>query len=256
MIEIRDLTIGYGGRVLLDNVSCKLSNGQAAALVGRNGAGKSSLLRVLSGMDKPLSGEVLIGGRLLAGMKRSELSRSVSLVTTERVRIPNMFCRDVVALGRAPYTNWVGRLSDADHAAVEKSLELVGMQQYARRAMDTLSDGECQRIMIARALAQDTDTILLDEPTSFLDLPNRYELVSLLVAMAHSQNKCVLFSTHELGIALMLCDTVMLIDDCQLIAKPKEAMLRDDRLRQAFGSDDFDVAEYLAAFKSSAKQVL
>lgn len=248
MIEIDNLTVGHGSNTLLRGVSCRLENSQAIALLGRNGAGKSSLLRVMAGMDRPQGGKVMIDGRQVSAMKPHELSKAVSFVTTDRVRIANLNCRDVVALGRAPYTNWVGRMSDHDYAVVEHSLALVGMSDYARRTMDTMSDGECQRVMIARALAQDTDTILLDEPTSFLDLPNRYELVSLLTRMAHQQDKCVLFSTHELDIALLLCDTVMLIDSRQLITLPTDKMIEDPRLRQAFDTKGFDMAAYLKSF--------
>ena len=117
-----------------------------------------------------------------------------------------------VALGRPPYTNWIGRVQEQDKAIVERSLELVGMAAFAGKTMDRMSDGECQRVMIARALAQDTPIILLDEPTSFLDLPNRYELCTLLRRLAHDHRKCILFSTHELDIALSLCDSIALID--------------------------------------------
>lgn len=248
MIELDDITIGYGRDILLRGASCRIEAGKATALLGRNGAGKSTLLRVMSGMAKPIAGTVSVDGRDIAAMRPRELSRTVSLVTTERVRMPNLYCRDVVALGRAPYTNWVGRMSDRDYEIVEQSLALVGMSAYARRTMDTMSDGECQRIMIARALAQDTQVIMLDEPTSFLDLPNRYELVSLLATTARERGKCVLFSTHELDIALMLCDTVMLIDNPSLLCLPTSEMLACDRLAQVFDTRGFDMRGYLRSF--------
>ncbi|WP_349931996.1 ABC transporter ATP-binding protein, partial [Alistipes onderdonkii] len=137
---------------------------------------------------------------------------TVSFVTTDKIRIANLACEDVVALGRAPYTNWIGHMQQADRDIVSRSLSLVGMSSFARKTMDRMSDGECQRILIARALAQDTPVILLDEPTAFLDLPNRYELASLLRRLAHEEGKCIFFSTHDLDVALGLCDATALID--------------------------------------------
>jgi iron complex transport system ATP-binding protein len=133
-------------------------------------------------------------------------------VSTDEVRVANMKVGDVVALGRTPYTNWAGSLTAADKAKVAESLALVGMTAFARKGIDTLSDGERQRVMIARALAQDTPIILLDEPTAFLDLPNKYEICLLLRELAHKQGKCIIFSTHDLSIALELCDTIAMID--------------------------------------------
>lgn len=248
MIEIENLKLGYGNRILITDASASVSGGQIVALLGRNGAGKSTLLRALCGMGEYLDGTVSLCGKDLKSMSRRELSRTVSLVSTERVRIPNLYCKDVVALGRAPYTNWVGKMSDADYEVVNRSLELVGMSSYAHKTMDCMSDGECQRIMIARALAQDTKIILLDEPTSFLDLPNRYELVTLLRDMAHKENKCILFSTHELDIALSLCESIMLIDGPNLFYSSTDAMKRSGHIEKAFRTSGFDFESYMKVF--------
>ncbi len=198
-------------------------------MLGRNGTGKSTLLRALAGLDGRRGGRVLLDGRDLDRIAPPQLAATVAFVTTERVRIANLRCRDVVALGRAPYTNWIGRMQ-AEDAAV------VGMDGYAGRTMDTMSDGECQRVMIARALAQQTPIILLDEPTSFLDLPNRYELCTLLRRLARDEGKCILFSTHELDIALSLCDSVALIDPPRLHHLPTEEMVRSGHIERLFGS--------------------
>lgn len=211
MIELRDFSIGYGSRQLLAGVSTRFPGGCLTALIGRNGSGKSTLLRTIAGLNPRYQGDILIDGQNLRSLSAPQLARRVAFVNTERTRIPNLRCRDVVAIGRAPYTNWIGRMQETDREAVESALEAVGMADYAGRTMDTMSDGECQRVMIARALAQDTPTILLDEPTSFLDIPNRYELVNLLLSLAHDRGKCILFSTHELPLALELCDSIALI---------------------------------------------
>lgn len=245
MINIEKLTLGYGKRILLDKVSVNIEGGQIVALLGRNGAGKSSLLRVISGMNMPISGKVILKGKAVSEMSNKRLSRTISFVTTERIRVPNLYCKDIVAFGRAPYTNWVGRMSNSDYEIVNRSLELVGMAGYAHKTMDCMSDGECQRIMIARALAQNTDIILLDEPTSFLDLPNRYELVNLLKDMAHKENKCILFSTHELDIALSLCDSILLIDNPNIYYDTSDRIRSSGVLGKSFQVKGFDLESYI-----------
>ncbi len=236
MIRLEALTLGYGPRTLLDAVSADLPAGTLTALIGRNGTGKSTLLRALAGLGPIRSGGVLLDSRPLDATPPQELARTVAFVTTERVRIADLRCRDLVALGRAPYTNWIGRMQPEDSAVVAHALDRVGMAAYADRTLDRMSDGESQRVMIARALAQQTPIILLDEPTSFLDLPNRYELCTLLARLAHEERKCILFSTHELDIALSLCDAVALIDPPQLHLLPPEEMIRSGRIERLFGS--------------------
>lgn len=245
MIRLDSLTLGYGQGILLDKVSADLNGGGLIALLGRNGSGKSTLLRTIAGLGKIKGGNILIDGKVLACLKPDELARTVSFVTTEKIRIPNLKCRDIVALGRAPYTNWIGRLQARDEEIVDGALELLGMSEYADRTMDQMSDGECQRIMIARALAQDTPVILLDEPTSFLDLPNRYELGILLRDLAYRQNKCVFFSTHELDIALTLCDSIALIDQPKLYYLPTRQMIDSGHIERLFRNETvtFDARE-------------
>ncbi|MCM1109621.1 MAG: ABC transporter ATP-binding protein [Clostridium sp.] len=224
MIQLKNLTIGYGNRTLLDRVDATIPDGQLTALLGRNGSGKSTLLRAIAGLNRHYSGEILLNGWVSSTMTPGEMARNLAFVSTERTRIPNLRCRDVVALGRAPYTDWIGRLGPEDRGIVDRSLAVVGMSAFADRTMDTMSDGECQRVMIARALAQSTPVILLDEPTSFLDMPNRYELCGLLSELARNVGKCILFSTHELDIALTMCDTVALIDTPEFHCLPTEQM--------------------------------
>lgn len=239
MIELRDFSIGYGDRRLYDHVDATFSDGQLTAFIGRNGTGKSTLLRAIAGLNPHYEGEILLDGRDIRKMRPGELAKTIAFVTTERTRIANLRCEDVVAIGRAPYTNWIGRLQDADREIVMKSLSSVGMSDYATRTMDKMSDGECQRIMIARALAQDTPTILLDEPTSFLDMPNRYGLVALLRRLAHDEGKCVIFSTHELDVALRMCDTIALVDDGALYHLPAAEMAASGHIQRLFHSPGF-----------------
>lgn len=231
MIELHDLSIGYGDRTLLSEVEATIEKGKLTALIGRNGTGKSTLLRAIAGLNRRYSGRILLDGRPAADTRTAEMARTLAFVTTERTRIANLKCEDVVAIGRAPYTNWIGRMQKADTEIVMRSLASVGMEDYAERTMDRMSDGECQRIMIARALAQDTPIILLDEPTSFLDMPNRYELCTLL---AHDEGKCILFSTHELDIAMSLADAIALIDPPRLVCLPTEEMRRSGCIERLF----------------------
>ena len=235
MIQLQNISLGYDTkRLLFDNVSATFTCGTTTALIGRNGSGKSTLLRTIIGSEPLMQGSILINGTAIQQIAPQQLAQQVALVTTERIRIANLSCRDVVALGRAPYTNWIGRMQPEDEAIVMQSLEKVGMVSYAFRTMDKMSDGECQRVMIARALAQQTPIILLDEPTSFLDMPNRYDLCRLLANLAHEENKCIIFSTHELDIAQSLCDTIALIDSPNMHHLPTPEMISSGYIEQLF----------------------
>lgn len=251
MIQFKELTIGYGQRTLLDNVSAQMAEGQLIALLGRNGTGKSTLLRAMMGLEKPQQGAIFLQGKKITEMKPEKLAQKISFVTTDKVRIANLSCEDVVALGRAPYTNWIGQLQPEDKERVREAMRLVGMSDYADKTMDKMSDGECQRIMIARALAQDTPVILLDEPTAFLDLPNRYELCLLLKRLAQQEGKCIIFSTHDLDIALSLCDSIMLIDNPQLYCLPTSEMIVSGHIERLFRNESvtFDAQEMRVRIK-------
>lgn len=213
IIRLEDFSLQIADNQLLGKTDIAFGKGALISLIGRNGTGKSTLLRAIARLNRFYGGRVFINGKLFESLNTEEFAKQLSFVTTERIRITNLSCFEVVALGRAPYTNWIGRLSGEDKAIIEEALRLVGMENYAGRTMDKMSDGECQRIMIARALAQQTPIILLDEPTSFLDFPARYELIALLRGLAHEKGKCILFSTHELDIALKMSDFVALLNN-------------------------------------------
>ena len=211
MIRLDNISLSYGSRTILRDVSLHLHAGEFCALVGRNGAGKSTLLRALTS-----NGETLIGGTPLSKLSPEKMAQSVAIVTTERIRIENLSVEDLVAMGRAPYTNWVGHLQDIDREIVGKAIAAVGMSDFAKRDSSSLSDGELQRAMIARAIAQQTAVILLDEPTAFLDIPTRFEVCRLLADLAHKEGKAILFSTHDIDAALPVCDSFAIIDDGSL----------------------------------------
>lgn len=235
-IELHDVTLGYGERVLMADASVGFGWGELTALIGRNGTGKSTLLRTIAALAKPQRGHITIGGVDASALTMREVASRIAFVSTEDVRVQNLHVWDVVSLGRAPYTNWVGRLTEEDRAKVRESLRLVGMEHFAEASMDSLSDGERQRVMIARALAQDTPIILLDEPTAFLDLPNKYEICLLLKRLAHKEGKCILFSTHDLSIAIEICDTIAVIEGGKFHYGTAEMLMEEGVMRRIFNS--------------------
>ena len=215
MIRLENISLSYGSRTILRDVSLHLGKGELCALVGRNGAGKSTLLRALTSNHN-----TIINGTPLHNLSHEQLAQSLAIVTTERIRIENLLVEDLVAMGRAPYTNWVGHLQDIDREIVGQAIDAVGMADFAGRDTSSLSDGELQRVMIARAIAQQTPIILLDEPTAFLDIPTRFEVCRLLADLAHKENKCILFSTHDLDSALPVCDSFAIIESGELRQLP------------------------------------
>lgn len=236
MIKLNDITLSFGSRKLIEHASAHFECGRMTALLGRNGTGKSTLLRAIASLGEVQGGAIEIGGRELSELSNAELARMIAFVNTERVSVEAMTAYDLVAVGRSPYTDWSGRLRSSDHEVIERSIRIAGVEHLADRYVDTLSDGECQRVMIAKALAQDTPAILLDEPTSYLDMPNRYELCTLLGRLAHDEGKCVLFSTHELDIALTLSDNIALVDTPQLLYMPTREMIASGSIERLFDS--------------------
>lgn len=215
-IELSQLSVGYeqtGGKPLevLKDVNLTAAPGEMVALIGSNGIGKSTLLRSLSGFQPWFKGDIKIEGKSLRNMNARELARIMSFVSTEVVRVPNLTVFDMVAYGRFPYTNWIGKLSDEDREIINAAIEKVGLQGFGQRQVMQVSDGERQRAMIARALAQDTPVIVLDEPTAYLDVSNKYEIFHLLQELASKRKKTVILSTHDLNIALREVDKLWLI---------------------------------------------
>jgi iron complex transport system ATP-binding protein len=211
------LTIGYApARRAPKPVACDLelavSRGQFVCLLGPNGAGKSTLLRTLTGLQRPLAGQVFLDGRDLYRLTAQERARSVAVVLTERVNPGLLTGWGLVALGRTPHTGFMGTLSPADERAVQNAVTAVGAAALADRPVVELSDGERQRLMIARALAQETPLILLDEPTAFLDAQRRVEILTLLRDLARDTDRAVIVSTHEVHLALELADALWLMD--------------------------------------------
>lgn len=216
IIKLDDLSIGYrrrgSERVVAAGINLSLAGGCFTCLLGPNGAGKSTLLRTLSGFQPPLGGDIVVDGKSLSQYTPDELAKVVSVVLTEKPNLSDMIVEEVIGLGRSPYTGFWGKLTAEDEAAVNAAIEQVGIDALRGRNVAGLSDGERQKVMIAKALAQDTPVILLDEPTAFLDYPSKVDMMKLLHELAHSSGKSIFMSTHDLEIALQLADMVWLMD--------------------------------------------
>lgn len=216
MIRVNDLSVGYRekgrARAVAAHITADVRRGELTCLLGTNGAGKSTLLRTLAAFQPPLAGTILVEGKELGRYTDKQLARLVSVVLTERCDIRDMSVAGLVGLGRSPYTGFWGRLDEEDRAVVARSLALVGIEELAGRLVHTLSDGERQKAMIAKALAQETPVILLDEPTAFLDFPSKVDMMQLLHRLSRQTGKTIFLSTHDLELALQMADKLWLMD--------------------------------------------
>lgn len=210
------LRIGYkthkGTRIVAEDITAAIRQGELTCLIGENGVGKSTLLRTLAGFMSPLGGSIRMDGKSLDELPPRQLARTVGVVLTERLDIQQLRVDELVAMGRSPYTGFWGRLDDTDRQAVNEAIRLVGIAALRQRLVSTLSDGERQKVMIAKALAQQTPIIFLDEPTAFLDYPSKAEMLLLLRRICRETQKTVFLSTHDLELALQVADTVWLME--------------------------------------------
>lgn len=234
MIELRDIHLAYKDKVLIQNANAKFEEGKLIALIGRNGAGKSSLLKAIIGLNNNFSGSILLDDIDVKELKGNELAKRISFVSTERLRVAKLKVRTLVSLARSPYSDWLARLSKEDEVIVDNAISLMNLNTYKDRYIDSLSDGEAQRMMIARALAQDTNNIILDEASSFLDLPSKYELGKILKTIAKEQNKAILLSTHDIEIAERYADAIALIDNKELKILENRGRETSDYIREVF----------------------
>lgn len=233
-IELRDLAIGYKNRqsvkVVAQHIDASIFSSELTCLLGANGIGKSTLLRTLSVFQPKLSGDVFIHGQEIGAYSEKALARLISVVLTERLDIKNMSVHELVALGRSPYTGFWGKLTPEDHKEIDKAISLVKITHLTHRMVHTLSDGERQKAMIAKALAQNTPVIFLDEPTAFLDFPSKVEMMQLLHRLSRETQKTIFLSTHDLELALQIADKIWLMDDRARIhvGTPEDLSLNGD----------------------------
>lgn len=231
---IENLRIGYGKKTVAKDLNLTLSKGEMVCLIGPNGAGKSTLLKTLASLLKPQAGKILFEGKEVDKLSPKELAHKISVVLTERVD-SNLNVYNLVSMGRYPYTNWTGKLSQKDVAAIQWSIQATGLYDLAERPIYQLSDGERQKAMIAKALAQDTAIILLDEPTAHLDIPNRMELLALLRKLSLEANKAILLSIHDLEAALQIADKIWLMDvSGKIDAGIPEDLILESKIQDAF----------------------
>jgi iron complex transport system ATP-binding protein len=248
VLKTKNLNIGYKTKkaefIIAPNINIELHKGELIGLVGANGIGKSTLLRTLTNVQNPLSGDVYINTKNISDFQPEDLAKALSLVLTEQVASKNLSVIELVALGRQPYTNWVGNLTQQDIKIIKKALNQTNLEPLKHKKCFELSDGQLQKVMIARALAQDTDLIILDEPTTHLDMYHKAYILKLLQKLAKNTNKTILFSSHEIDLAIQLCDkmivmtTTSVISDspCNLITKgtfntlfPKDLIAFDEK---------------------------
>lgn len=244
ILKTSSLTIGYTRRkiqtIIQSDLNLLVKSGEMVCLIGPNGSGKSTLLRTLSGLQQPLSGKSIINGVDIQEISTKERALLISLVLTDRIEIENATVKSIVAMGRHPHTNWWGSINEETGLQVHKAISMVHLENMADKLISELSDGEKQRVMIAKAFVQDTPIIILDEPTAHLDLPNRVEIMLLLHKLAHETSKTVIISTHELDMALQAADRVWLMTANKgvEVGVPEDLVL-NGRFNEAFRSDNF-----------------
>ncbi|MFD0862381.1 ABC transporter ATP-binding protein [Sungkyunkwania multivorans] len=253
ILKVEHLSIGYktkkGPQVIGEDISFHLKSGALVALVGANGIGKSTLLRTLAKIQRPLSGDIFLKDRSLTKQNSIELAATLSLVLTEQIPSKNLTVFELVALGRQPYTNWVGTLSEKDAKKVREALALVQIDDIMDKKCFELSDGQLQKAMIARAIAQDTDLIILDEPTTHLDIYHKAYILKLLRKIAHETKKTVLFSTHEIEVAIQLCDQMVVMNERETVSGSPDTLIADKSFDQIFPSDLIQFDSQTRSFK-------
>ena len=212
-ITLSHLSVGYKvGHAVVSDINLTLQSGKLASLIGANGVGKSTLLKTLTGFLPKLEGSLLLDGKDISEFSQRALARQISIVLTQKPDVQNLTVEEIIGLGRSPYTGFFGKLHANDQQIVDESITAVGIEKLKNRMIQTLSDGERQKVMIAKALAQQTPVIFLDEPTAFLDFSSKVETFQLLQRMAHEMGKLILLSSHDLELAVRFSDTLLQVN--------------------------------------------
>ncbi|HBE76564.1 MAG TPA: cobalamin/Fe3+-siderophore ABC transporter ATP-binding protein, partial [Firmicutes bacterium] len=236
------LAVGYGSRIIMDQIDLQALKGQIVGLLGPNGSGKTTLLKTLGGLLAPIKGVVYLCGKDLTCYNSTELSKNLAVLLTERVSAPLTTAFEIVAMGRYPYTDYADRLTPKDTAKVWESLELVNGRGLAEKYFSELSDGEKQKVLLARALTQEPELLILDEPTSFLDLRHRYEIIEVFTRLAHEKKTTIILSLHDIELAARCCDSVFLLKDNQILGYGSpEQLLTGESIRKLY---DFQGVNY------------
>lgn len=253
ILKTENLSIGYSNKkaqtVVASNINIELHQGELIGLVGANGIGKSTLLRTLTKVQKPLNGNVLINNKSLTDFNSTDLAKALSLVLTEQMASKNLSVFELVALGRQPYTNWVGKLSDNDISVLNNAMSQTNIEDLKHKKCFELSDGQLQKVMIARALAQETDLIILDEPTTHLDMYHKAFVLKLLQNLVKDTNKTILFSSHEIDLSIQLCDKLIVMTDDKVIIDSPSNLIKDGAFNTLFPKDLIIFDEKTGSFR-------
>lgn len=248
-----NLTIGYAinkqKSIIAKDINISLEKGKFVCLLGKNGIGKSTLLRTISKIQPALLGDLFIENKRIESYSAQVLAQKMSLVLTERIPESNLTVYELIALGRQPYTNWIGSITEHDEAYIQQAIEWVNIESLQLNKCDELSDGQLQKVMIARALAQNTEIIILDEPTAHLDIHHKVEVFNLLQSLVRDLGKTVITSTHEVQLALQLADTLWLMTEENFASGNTQVLIDNGRLEMLFSSD-------LVQFDSKTKQFI
>jgi len=254
IISLDRFTIGHHKEnALLSKLNLTVNRGEMVALIGRNGAGKSTLLKSMIGLLAPLDGMCLLEGLPFADYTLPQRARRVSFVSSQITQLPALSVGELVGLGRMPYTGWMGRMSPEDKSLVSQALDEVQMSSFSERKLDCLSDGERQRAMIARAFAQDTPLMVLDEPTAFLDIPNTYELIRLL-SRFRDGGRSIVYSTHDLETAMQCADKMWVIHEGRILEGAPEDLGMSGLFNELFSTSGISFDEQAGRFLFSGKQ--
>lgn len=236
LVNIKNLTIGYDKCAIISDISVTAMPNEMICLIGRNGQGKSTLIKTLCKLLHPISGSIEIHQQNLLKLLDNEFSKLISVVLTSKINIYNTSVKEFIAYGRYPYTNWIGKLTDNDQEIIENAISLCGINHLINRDFDSLSDGEKQKVNIARAIAQQTPIIILDEPTAHLDLVNNIEIFKLLKHLAHDYGKTIIFSTHHIEMALQLADKIWVTNDRTFYANNPKQTIEDGIIELLFNN--------------------
>ncbi|SFJ18976.1 ABC transporter ATP-binding protein [Olleya namhaensis] len=253
ILKTENLTIGYTSKkedtIVASNITIALKKGELVGLVGGNGIGKSTLLKTLTKVQSPINGAVFINEKQLKTFSNLELAKTLSLVLTEPIAAKNLTVFELVALGRQPYTNWVGNLSDKDLEIINKAIDQTTIADLKHKKCFELSDGQLQKVMIARALAQDTDLIILDEPTSHLDMYHKAYILKLLQKLAKDTGKTILFSSHEIDLAIQLCDSMIVMSEQGIVSDTPCNLIEKGAFSKLFPEDMIVFDEKTGSFR-------
>jgi iron complex transport system ATP-binding protein len=259
ILIIDKLSVGYGAgkseKIVLNNINATAAKGELIAVIGRNGSGKSTLLRSIAGLQRHYSGKIYLEDIEIQKFSQKQLAKTVGFVSTEIVKAPNMSVYDLVALGRFPHTDWTGRIDSENENHILKALSDTGMTEMSSRCVAELSDGERQRAMITRVLAQNASLMIMDEPTAFLDIAGKYEIFNLLHKIAKENRKTIIFSTHDLQMVLNCADKIWALSNSALFEGSPETLIQNGVFDKIFDSANikYDSEHGTFAFKMRKK---